>query len=216
MVTILDVATSIVEKSPNLTAMQLQKLTYYVQAWHATIFGKPAFDSDFQAWKLGPAAPELHDHYRGQWWVGRTTHGDSSNLSDDLQLIVDLVLKEYGGHNGDQLSDLTHKEMPWLESRGDLRPDESSNTVITLDSMIRCYSTQTLAGNSPIEIALVGPNPAERETEDVLRLLDEALTTFNAKDRALASAGEFQAPSLRTGFELRTYVQESPTASSAR
>ena len=37
-----------------LSVLKLQKLLYYVEAWHVAFFNKMLFDDEFQAWVHGP------------------------------------------------------------------------------------------------------------------------------------------------------------------
>ncbi|WP_307850044.1 MULTISPECIES: type II toxin-antitoxin system antitoxin SocA domain-containing protein [unclassified Saccharopolyspora] len=42
-----------------MTAMKLQKLVYYSQAWHLVWDERPLFDEPVQAWANGPVVPDL-------------------------------------------------------------------------------------------------------------------------------------------------------------
>ena len=43
----------------NITHSKLQKLLYYCQAWHYTIFNEVLFDERIEAWTHGPVVPSL-------------------------------------------------------------------------------------------------------------------------------------------------------------
>lgn len=216
MVDVLDVATAIVERSTRLTTMQLQKLTYYVQAWHVTIYGEPVFGAEFQAWKDGPVAPELHDRYRGMKWVGSTTYGDSSKLTPRVNSVIDLVIAHYGLLDGDQLSLITHAETPWQATRGDTHPAERSQATITLDSMRQYYADKTLAGHTAVEIAVVGPNPLTRDAQEVAARLDEILAQFSVPGYETTENEDSGEARLVSGFEPSSYIEETSTPSIAR
>jgi len=44
----------ILGKCGDMSHLKLQKLLYYIQAWHLAIFGKSVIDDDFKAWVHGP------------------------------------------------------------------------------------------------------------------------------------------------------------------
>ncbi len=61
MAQVADVAAYILEKCGPMTAMKLQKLVYYSQAWHLVWTEKPLFDNRIEAWANGPVVWELYD-----------------------------------------------------------------------------------------------------------------------------------------------------------
>lgn len=212
---VLDVATAIVERSPRLTTMQLQKLTYFVQAWHTTIYGEPVFSAEFQAWKDGPVSPDLHDRYRGMKWVGNATFGDSSKLTAQVTGIVDLVIAQYGLLDGDQLSLLTHAETPWLAARDGLNDGEFSQAKIPLESMRAFYVDKDLAGHTAVELAIVGPNPFSREVQEVISRLDGVLSRFRESEYSSEHPEDDREPRFTSGFDLETYLEEAQAPSNA-
>ena len=61
--TVFDVAKYIAEKTGELTAMKLQKLVYYAEAWNLAWDGEPLFSENFEAWANGPVVPELYQRH---------------------------------------------------------------------------------------------------------------------------------------------------------
>jgi len=51
------------------------------------------------------------------------------------------VLDFYGKKDSQWLSNLTHREDPWVSAREDLAPGERGNTEITLAAMAEYYSS---------------------------------------------------------------------------
>jgi toxin-antitoxin system, antitoxin component, xre family len=103
-----------------ISTRKLQKLAYFSQGWALALVGEPIFSEDFEAWKHGPVARELFNAHRGMYSIDEEelAKGDAGNLSDRDKIIIDAVLRNYGGLTGDQLSDLTHaKGAPWEEAR---------------------------------------------------------------------------------------------------
>jgi uncharacterized phage-associated protein len=141
MATILDVAKFILRTAGEMSAMKLQKLAYYSQAWSLVWDERPMFRERFEAWANGPVSPTLYDVHRGSFAVSAdTVPGDADALSGEEKETVRLVLEFYGERSAQWLSDLTHQEEPWLLARGDLPPMERSNAVITTASMHEYYS----------------------------------------------------------------------------
>lgn len=117
---------------------KLQKIAYYAQAWHYTLYDEELVDDVFEAWVHGPVCPTIYHEYKGYGWndIPKTTKQITAELKDFLDMIIDA----FGKYTGDQLEYMTHLEEPWKNARGNLRPWEASNTTISLDSMKDFYS----------------------------------------------------------------------------
>lgn len=140
MVSVHDVAVYILQKINPISAMKLQKLVYYCQAWSLVWDEAPIFSEKIEAWANGPVVPELYDSHRGQFLV-TTLSGDSNQLSSASRDTIDAVLNFYGDKTAQWLSDLTHQEAPWREARRGLPEGERSTREITLESMAEYYSS---------------------------------------------------------------------------
>ncbi|MFF8917487.1 Panacea domain-containing protein [Streptomyces sp. NPDC015032] len=73
---VFDVAEYILQKHaaaepdrPAMTAMKLQKLVYYCQAWHFAWEGRALFPEAIQAWASGPVCPELYELHQGHFEI---------------------------------------------------------------------------------------------------------------------------------------------------
>jgi uncharacterized phage-associated protein len=159
MLTADDVASVIIARSgPWIDAMSLQKLLYYVQAWHLAITDEPLFEERIKAWKDGPVVPQVW-HARKETESRRATDQEIEGivLDDETSDLIDLVLTTYGSMSGDELSALTHVESPWQEARGDLPPDAPCSTEISSQSMARFYRAhRRLGGRTAADLAAVG------------------------------------------------------------
>ncbi len=136
-----DVASYITKKIPGMTAMKLQKLVYYSQAWSLVWDENPLFDEEIQAWANGPVMPSLYAAHKGQFKITEWNQGDSSNLTAEQVETIDSVLNFYGGMNSQVLSDLTHSEEPWRNARIGLAHGERGKSVITHSAMAEYYSS---------------------------------------------------------------------------
>lgn len=142
MVTVFDVAKYILEKQGSMSTWKLQKLCYYVQAWHYTWTEKRLVKEDFQAWRNGPVCPELFKIHQGKFMIdANDINGNPNNLTAEEKESVEVVLKDYGSMNPFELSSLTHSEEPWRSARGNLSADAPSNTVIKVESMGKYYGS---------------------------------------------------------------------------
>lgn len=138
MATVHNVAAYILSKFDKpISTMQLQKLCYYSQGWSLAWDDEPIFENEIQAWANGPVVYDLFDTHRGTYSISKHSwnHGSISDLSKDQRETIDAVVDHYGEMTGQQLSDLTHSERPWLEARQDLSPGARSKTVISTDVM---------------------------------------------------------------------------------
>lgn len=139
MANVHDVAALILERNDGeMTAMKLEKLVYYAQAWHLVWEEKPLFDARIEAWANGPVVKELYDRHRGHFTVP-SWDGDPSALTSSEQGTIEAVLRAYGSYTAHQLSELTHREDPWRQARAGLRDGERGNAVISTASMHEYY-----------------------------------------------------------------------------
>lgn len=141
MANVFDVATYILKKKAPITAMKLQKLVYYSQAWSLVWDEKPLFEEEIQAWRHGPVVPELYKAHAGQFKLESLPCGDANKLTSEEKETVDSVLETYGDKSSQWLSDLTHMESPWIDARKGLSSDSSSQSEITQASMMEYYSS---------------------------------------------------------------------------
>ncbi len=141
MVCVHDIVAYILEKSGTMTAMKLQKLVYYCQAWSLVWDDEPLFPERIRAWANGPVVFELYDEHRGKFEVMGWPKGNPYNLNDMQAETVDSVLEFYGDKSSQWLSDLTHREDPWLDARRGLVPGERGNQEITHAALAEYYGS---------------------------------------------------------------------------
>jgi uncharacterized phage-associated protein len=140
MATVHDIAAFILGRRSPVTAMKLQKLVYYAQAWSLVWDEAPIFNEQIEAWANGPVVRELYDLHRGMFKV-TAWQGDPNALTPSEEETIDRVLELYGGLSSQQLSNLTHQEKPWRDARKGLSPDERGSKVISHASMYEYYSS---------------------------------------------------------------------------
>lgn len=121
--------------------MKLQKLVYYSQAWSLVWEERELFPEAIEAWANGPVVRELYDQHRGKFRVSSWDAGHADALVDQERETIDAVLEHYGDKTAQELSDLTHREEPWLSARQGLAPRERGDRIISTASMHEYYSS---------------------------------------------------------------------------
>lgn len=126
------------QKGERISHLKLQKLLYYVQAWHIVYAEQPIFEEDFEAWLHGPVLRNVWNHYRTYSTMFDSLPCEENfdvKLTDEQCEIIDDVLDEYGEKTGYYLECLTHVEKPWQEAR-----KKGENTLILKEDMLEYYS----------------------------------------------------------------------------
>ncbi len=125
--------------------MSLQKLLYYVQAFHLARHGEPLFANGFEAWKYGPVLPRIWHKYRensAPLPLEEPTLSPEDEMTAQISPEIEDELRDTVGFFSRMtpfgLSDATHKEDPWLNARRGLDPHEKSESPISQDE-IRIY-----------------------------------------------------------------------------
>lgn len=142
MANIFDVAKYILDSEGEMTTMKLQKLCYYCQAWSLAWDDVPLFFEDFEAWANGPVCRELYNAHRHKFTISSNDlkKGDDSVFNNMQRDTMNSVLKFYGDKEPHWLSELTHAEEPWKKARGNCRPGERCENIISKESMQEYYS----------------------------------------------------------------------------
>lgn len=139
MATVFDVADFILSKMGKMTAMKLQKLVYYSQAWSLVWDEATLFPERVEAWANGPVIPALFAAHRGEFEVTSEPNGSMENLTAEEVDTIIAVLGAYGGKTAPWLSDLTHREAPWIDARAGVSEGARSNAEITPGAMAEYY-----------------------------------------------------------------------------
>jgi uncharacterized phage-associated protein len=141
MTTVHDIAAYILKKCGPMSAMKLQKLVYYSQAWSLVWEDRPLFQAEIQAWASGPVVPILYHKHKGQFLLKDWQDGSPKKINQDDKETIDVVLRAYAHFNAQVLSELTHREAPWKDARRGTPPGVRSNAEITHEAMSEYYSS---------------------------------------------------------------------------
>lgn len=138
----IDVADYILGQLGPLSAMKLQKLVYYSQAWHLVWKDNPLFDEEVQAWVNGPVVPALYELHKGLFKLSSGFfQGNPSCIDPDSIDVINRVLKFYGDKDAQWLSALTHMEDPWKSAREGLGEGVRGSKPISHADMAEYYSS---------------------------------------------------------------------------
>lgn len=120
-----------------MSNMKLQKMLYYQQGFHLAYFGTPLFNEDIEAWMYGPVVPLVYSHYEN---CGR--NGIMPNLDDDFTLendketnLFNQVFNVYGKYSAYGLMEMTHNEIPWVQT------PTGRGSIISKDIMATFFKT---------------------------------------------------------------------------
>ena len=107
------------EAGDDMTHLKLQKLIYFAQAWHLANTGDALFQEDMQAWTHGPVVPSVWHAYKQFQWDSIPT-GDDPDVDHRVAQYLELIYKNYGKYSAKELERITHRDDPWIETRGDI------------------------------------------------------------------------------------------------
>jgi uncharacterized phage-associated protein len=117
---------------------KLQKLAYYVYAWYMTLYGVKIANMEFEAWEHGPVCRKLYNKYRCYGWNIIPSYKGFVLANDEKIKFIQGVLNVYGCYSADELENMTHNELPWIEARNTCM----MNAVISDTAMKMYYSGQ--------------------------------------------------------------------------
>ena len=112
-----------------MTAYQLEKIVYYTQAYSLAWCGH---------WEHGPVCRDLWKRHQGRRIVTISDFPYPHEFTESEKKILDSVIDVYGNFNGDELEVLTHREDPWIITRGNLKSFQPDDKIID-ESLMRDY-----------------------------------------------------------------------------
>ncbi|MEY8367559.1 type II toxin-antitoxin system antitoxin SocA domain-containing protein [Anaerovoracaceae bacterium 42-11] len=133
----IDVAQYITEKYREITGeaideMKLHKLLYFSQRENLALKGEPLFDGVFEGWRYGPVCKEIRSLYDSN---DGTINYITGQISDDSAYVINNVIYEYGSLASWKLSELSHRETSWINSRNGLKSSDIGNNELRLEDI---------------------------------------------------------------------------------
>jgi len=136
------------QKGDFISNKKLQKLLYYIQAWHLVYFDKNLFDDKPEAWAHGPVYPVAYHKYK-KFGANPLKPVDFDFTEPDVFTQLDIkkeqvelvksVLVKYGSISAYQLELISHSEQPWLEKRKGFSDFAISSEAISFSTMKSFY-----------------------------------------------------------------------------
>lgn len=112
--------------------MKLHKLLYFAQRESLALTGKELFECDFEGWKYGPVSPSV----RAVFVANDGINAEKVEISDEAKYIIKNVIFEYGIYSSWKLSEISHKEISWLNSRKGLDENDCGSNKLALEDII--------------------------------------------------------------------------------
>jgi uncharacterized phage-associated protein len=139
---VFDVAAYFLHMLKDVTAMKLEKLCYYAQAWSLAWDDVPLFEEDFEAWANGPVCRELYNRHCGLFILNEGFFGecDLAKFSPTQIETLEAIVRDYGDMDPLELSNLSHIELPWREARIGVAPGVRSENIISKEAMEIYYN----------------------------------------------------------------------------
>lgn len=139
---VLDVAKWFLSKE-SMTPKKIQKLSYYFEAWSNALFDCSLInDTVFEAWIHGPVSKKLYSEYKEYGWNDVPKSGSVDYLFDEKALdLLESVWVTYGDKSANELEILTHSELPWINARKGISPEQQSNNEISKEDMRKYYKS---------------------------------------------------------------------------
>lgn len=132
---VFDVSSYILDKVGKITTMKLQKLCFYSYVWSLILDKNKLFSENIYAWDNGPVIKELFKIHKGKYILTEIS-GDINNINSINKETIDVILKIYNNLSAEALSEKTHSESPWQNTK--------RNEIITDNEILNYYSNVDL------------------------------------------------------------------------
>ncbi len=162
------------ESDEHITQLKLQKLLYYAQGLYLALSGKCLFDEKIHAWNHGPVVVSVYsDFEKGRNPLTLYPNNDQlvDKLSDEEQQIIDFAYFVYGRYGAWQLRNMTHSELPWLNSRTASRIISQEDIKSFFENEIRNSDTFALRHST-----------SDEELEDISDILDYLKSNYDSQE----------------------------------
>lgn len=133
---ITDVAIYLINEYKKITTqdideLKLHKLLYFAQREKIAIYNKPMFKENFEAWKFGYVNRSVRKLYKKN--INELLSTKKLNAED--KNIIYNIIYQYGIYDSWKLSDLSHKEISWINARKGLKENENGHNKVLLEDI---------------------------------------------------------------------------------
>lgn len=144
----------ILVKGGSMSHLKIQKILFYIQAYHLAYFDEPIIDDNFEAWVHGPISRKVYNsakdlsilHSEIQFVLDEGEEDPNEIVSETLTQtqieLVNDVIEELKDLSGLQLENMTHSEFPWINARKGYDFGERCNVVISNEIIKNFYKAQ--------------------------------------------------------------------------
>lgn len=135
----------LIDKGLSISHLKLQKLIYFINAWHLAYFDRPLIKDDFQAWVHGPVSKKVWNHFKREAVLNdKLTQQEYTDcfecgMTADQRDLIDDVIEEYSGDSAYRLEKITHAEPMWITARGDLPYYEHCYEKMDMEAIKKHY-----------------------------------------------------------------------------
>jgi uncharacterized phage-associated protein len=141
----------ILQKWGNMSHLKLQKMLFYIEAYHLAYFDNSIIDDNFQAWVHGPVSRKIYDSLKDKSILhaelGYLKNTSSSNPNDILKKtltkdqidFINETVDELNKFSATQLENMTHSEEPWLAARKGYGIADRCEVIIDKELMKKFY-----------------------------------------------------------------------------
>ena len=105
-----------------ISNLKLQKLLYFIQKVHYSVYHEPFFDDTIEAWRHGPVVPTIYHHFKeyGRSDIDIFKEEDFIKDKEPLNInqigVVDFVWDAYYQYSGGALIDISHQDKCWIDN----------------------------------------------------------------------------------------------------
>ncbi len=130
-----------------LTHKRLQKYLYffygeYLARMNNSIGGRviELFRNDFEGWAHGPVSTTIYAIYKGSGYRPLRIHSSTvMNVTVEDNAILSEIYNKYKSYTTDQLENLSHQQIPWINSRIGLGWFDIGNRPLTIEDIFECF-----------------------------------------------------------------------------
>lgn len=111
--------------------MKLHKLLYFVQRESLAITNAPMFKEEFEGWKYGPVSEKVRRCYTPDGMYAEKIR----EISTESAYIAKNIILQYGSMASWKLSQISHKELSWINSRKGIPEGVNGNVILALEDI---------------------------------------------------------------------------------
>lgn len=122
--------------SEGVTNLKLQKLLYFAQAAHLSVFSnKPLFEEEIVAWKLGPVIESVYHRFKlsNSQPIPKPSNQGYLKIKPDLASFLDNIWSIFGKFSAAKLVQMSHEHQPWKQAY------KTEGSVISKESIYEYY-----------------------------------------------------------------------------